>query len=85
MFEPPGQSRRLNGSTYEKGIAIVNILKPAQVFVYAMGQEPWLTFLTSIKYTDESLPITDSNKLVEDCRGRGIPAERLYIQKEIVL
>jgi len=28
-----------------------------QVYIYAMGLEPWLTYLTSIQYTDESRPI----------------------------
>ncbi len=37
--------------------------------MYAMGQEPWLTFLTSIQYTEQSRPIVDSNKLVVDCRS----------------
>src|SRR5262249_27830214 len=40
------QSRRLNGSNYEKAMSIVELLKPKEVYVYAMGQEPWLTFLT---------------------------------------
>jgi hypothetical protein len=79
------QSRRLNGSNYEKGIDIVNKLNPGQVYVYAMGQEPWLTYLTSIQYTEESVPIIESNKLVEDCRGRGLVAERLFGHKEIFL
>ena len=79
------QSRRLSGSTYEKGIDIVNILKPKQVYVYAMGQEPWLKFLTSLHYTEESRPIIESNKLVSECVSRGIVAERLYVQKELFL
>lgn len=79
------QSRRLNGSNYERGIDIVERLKPRHVYVYAMGQEPWLTFLTSIQYTEQSRPIIDSNKLVEDCRRRGIESERLFCQKEIRL
>lgn len=79
------QSRRFDGSNYEKGINIVNLMSPAEVYVYAMGQEPWLTYLTSIKYTEESRPIVESNKLVEDCRSRGLVAERLFGQKEITL
>jgi len=79
------QSRRLDGSNYEKAKDIVDRLNPQQVFVYAMGQEPWLTFLTSIQYTDQSRPIVDSNKLVEDCRNRGLESERLFGQKEIYL
>ncbi len=79
------QSRRLNGSNYERGIDIVNRLHPRQVYVYAMGQEPWLTYLTSIQYTEESRPIVDSNKLVQDCRVRGLESERLYGHKEIFI
>jgi L-ascorbate metabolism protein UlaG (beta-lactamase superfamily) len=79
------QSRRFNGSDYEKAIDIVNNLNPQQVYVYAMGQEPWLKYLTSIQYTDESHPIVESNKLVAACQNKGIESERLYCQKEIVL
>ena len=77
------QSRRLNGSDYESGIDIVERLKPEQVYVYAMGQEPWLTYLTSIEYTEESRPIVESNRLVAECQSRGITSERLYCHKEI--
>jgi L-ascorbate metabolism protein UlaG (beta-lactamase superfamily) len=79
------QSRRLDGSNYAKGIDVVNKLKPRQVYVYAMGQEPWLTFLTSLHYTKESPPIVESDMLVKDCSGRGITGERLYCRKEIFL
>jgi hypothetical protein len=79
------QSRRLNGSDYERGIDIINRFHPKQVYVYAMGQEPWLTYLTSIQYTEESSPIIESNKLVADCRERGIESERLFGHKEIQL
>ena len=78
-------SRRLSGSDCEKGMAIVRQLNCKQVYVYAMGQEPWLSFITSIKYTDESTPIRESNKLIESCRSHGIVAERLYEAKEFLL
>jgi L-ascorbate metabolism protein UlaG (beta-lactamase superfamily) len=79
------QTRRLNGSDSERGMGIVDLFNCQHVYVYAMGQEPWLSFLTSIKYTDESRPIVESNKLVETCRSRGIVSERLYGTKEIYL
>jgi L-ascorbate metabolism protein UlaG (beta-lactamase superfamily) len=78
------QSRRLDGSDYEKAIAIVNQLNPKKVFVYAMGLEPWLTYLTSIKYTADSHPIVESRKLVAECRRRGLEAELLDGHKEIL-
>jgi L-ascorbate metabolism protein UlaG (beta-lactamase superfamily) len=79
------QSRRFDGSNYEKAINIVNQLNPSQVYVYAMGQEPWLTHLTSLKYTEQSVQIVESNKLIKACAARGLTAERLYCRKEIVL
>ena len=56
-----------------------------RAYVYAMGQEPWLGYVTSIKYTDESKPIVESNKLVEMCRSRGLQTERLLGTKELLL
>lgn len=79
------QSRRFDGSDFEKGIQLVDLLAAGQVYVYAMGQEPWLTYLTSLLYTEQSRPITESNKLVESCRERGITSERLFGRKEIYL
>jgi hypothetical protein len=78
------QSRRFSGSDYERGIDIVNQLNFKEVYVYAMGQEPWLTYVSSVKYTDDSNPIVASNKLIEDCCGRSIVAERLYGTRELI-
>lgn len=79
------QSRRLDGSNFEKALDLVKRLNAQQVYVYAMGQEPWLTYLTSIQYTEQSRPIVDSNKLVAECRNSGLTSERLFGQKEIFL
>lgn len=78
------QSRRLSGSNYEKGMHLVNIFNPKEIYVYAMGQEPWLEFISTIKYSDESNPIVQSNMLVEECQSRGIIAQRLYGEKELL-
>lgn len=77
-------SRRLAGSDCKKGMSLVEIFKPKEVYVYAMGQEPWLEFISSIKYTEESNPIIQSNKLVTLCKERGIIAERLFGEKELL-
>jgi len=79
------QSRRLSGSDYPRALDLVTKLDCEQVYVYAMGQEPWLGYLTSIEYTEESKPIVDSNRLIRACRGQGIIAERLYGMKEMFL
>jgi len=79
------QSRRFNGSNYTKAIDLVERLKPQQVYVYAMGQEPWLSFLTSINYTEESPQIIESDKLIEDCNRRGLISKRLLYHKEMIM
>jgi L-ascorbate metabolism protein UlaG (beta-lactamase superfamily) len=79
------QSRRLAGSNYDQAIDMVNRFRCKEVYVYAMGQEPWLNYVMSLKYTAESRPITESNRLIEDCTNRGIVAERLFGEKEILL
>jgi len=53
--------------------------------VYAMGQEPWLNYIMSVKYTEQSRPIIESNWLLEACREKGLTAERLFGEKEILI
>lgn len=76
-------TRRLAGSNCEQGLDLINCFNPKAVFVYAMGLEPWLEFISSIKYTDESRPIVESNKLIQNCVDRGIISERLFGEKTI--
>lgn len=77
------QSRRLSGCDCERGMHLVNIFNPKEVYVYAMGQEPWLEFISSIKYTATSHPIVQSDMLVEYCKNKNIVAERLFGEKEL--
>ncbi|MGB8192352.1 MAG: MBL fold metallo-hydrolase [Chitinophagaceae bacterium] len=77
-------SRRLAGSDCSRGMSLVDIFNPKEMYVYAMGQEPWLEFISSIKYTDDSNPIVQSNKLVQLCHERNIVAERLFGEKELL-
>jgi L-ascorbate metabolism protein UlaG (beta-lactamase superfamily) len=78
-------SRRLAGSNYARAVRIVNALHCKQVYVYAMGQEPWLKYVMSLTYTKQSNPIVESDALIEYCTGKGIVAERLFGEKEILL
>ena len=79
------QSRRLAGSNYERALGMVEEFRCKDVYVYALGQEPWLNYVMSIKYTEKSNPIVHSNRLMETCRARGITAERLFGEKELFL
>jgi hypothetical protein len=50
-----------------------------------MGQEPWLNHVMRVRYTEQSDPIIQSNLLLKACGERGIVAERLFGEKEILL
>jgi L-ascorbate metabolism protein UlaG (beta-lactamase superfamily) len=85
MDRQMNRSRRLAGSNYEQAIDLVRRFNCREVYVYAMGQEPWLNYIMSLKYTEESLPIVESNRLIEECVRRDVVAERLFGEKEILL
>jgi L-ascorbate metabolism protein UlaG (beta-lactamase superfamily) len=78
-------SRRLNGCDYAQAVELVQRFGFHDVYVYAMGQEPWLNHVMSIKYTEQSRPIVESNRLIDHCRSSHIVAERLYGEKEILI
>ncbi|MEL6940561.1 MAG: MBL fold metallo-hydrolase, partial [Cyanobacteria bacterium J06598_1] len=79
------QSRRLDGSNAERALALVNQLNPQQVYIYAMGQEPWLTYITSIDYAPDAPPILESNQLIEACLQEERECGRLLGQHQINL
>ncbi len=76
------QSRRANASDYASALSMVECFNPSEVYVYAMGQEPWLNFVSSIHYEETSNPIVHSNRLVDSLRARNLTAERLFGWKE---
>lgn len=75
--------RRLAGSNFERGKGLVNSFKPKELYVYAMGLEPWVEFISSVRYDKEAHPIVASNNLIDYCKERQIEAERLYGEKEL--
>jgi len=79
------ESRRLAGSNFDQAIDLVERFRCKEIYVYAMGQEPWLGYISSIKYTLDSRPITESARLIESCTNRGLCAERLFGEKEILM
>ena len=79
------QSRKSSGSDYEKGLALIESLQPQEVYVYAMGYEPWLSYLMHFENYEQSRSFAEANKLVSECQSRGIVSERLYGQRELYL
>lgn len=79
------QSRRLDGCNFERAKSMVDIFRCKQVYVYAMGQEPWLNYIMGIHYTPTSLPIVESDKLVAYCKDKNIMSARLFGSETIQL
>ena len=79
------RSRRLAGSNCDQAISLVQRLKCKSAFVYAMGQEPWMGYIMSLKYTDQSRPIVESDSFIRQCKEQGVSAERLFGQREFLL
>jgi L-ascorbate metabolism protein UlaG (beta-lactamase superfamily) len=79
------QTRRLNGSDSEKGLKVVMSLGCTEVYVYAMGAEPWLQFVTSIDPSEDTVPATNARQLVEACQQMGIKALRLFGRADVTI
>ncbi|MBN3818603.1 MBL fold metallo-hydrolase [Paraburkholderia sp. Se-20369] len=76
------QSRRLDGSDYRRAFSMLRTLDCEQVFVYALGLEPWLSFISSIEPDPDSVVMRSVRALLAACGDIGIPAERLYGKAE---
>jgi hypothetical protein len=76
------QSRRLNGSDFSRGMEVVDILGAERVYVYAMGAEPWIQFITSIDPAEDTVPRVNAKQLISACQVKNIHAELLYCRSD---
>jgi len=78
-------SRRFTGADCEHGMGIINQFNARQVFIYAMGVEPWLSYFMGASWSPNDKPIVESNKFIEQCQAKGLEARRLLGSEEILL
>jgi L-ascorbate metabolism protein UlaG (beta-lactamase superfamily) len=83
MSRQMDQSRKLCSSNSSKCAGMIARLKPKHVYIYAMGREPWLSYITSLDYSGESKPVLEAGRLVEQCRQQGLAIEDLFCKKEM--
>lgn len=79
------ESRRLSGADCERAWNVLSSVNSPRVFVYAMGQEPWLQYMMGLKYEPDSVQLVESDRLLGLCSSAGIGAERLFCSKELVI
>ncbi|MBO4269244.1 MBL fold metallo-hydrolase [Microbispora triticiradicis] len=77
--------RRLRGSNFEQAAAIVDALGASRVYVYAMGQEPWLGAVMCVDYDESHPAMVDSGKLVDYVNALGGTAKHLYLRESLRL
>lgn len=76
------ESRRLSGADCARAWSIIGQVKPAQVFIYAMGQERWMKYIMGLEYEPGSIQLVESDKLIAQCAEADTPAERLASGRE---
>lgn len=72
------KSRRLNGSDASQAIQMVDIFNPKQVYLYALGLEPWYKYFMGIEYDESSKQVIESNRFEEMCNARNLAVECLF-------
>ena len=78
------ESRRLSGADSARAANILAEVDAPRVFVYAMGQEPWMKCIMGLQYAADSTQLTEADKFVAHCNASGVPAERLYLHREVL-
>ena len=79
------QSRRARGCNFAEATQLIGGANFKEVYVYAMGQEPWLNHILDNTFSETSPSLLESRRMLEWCSARGIYSESLFGQKEIVL
>jgi L-ascorbate metabolism protein UlaG (beta-lactamase superfamily) len=74
-------SRRLNGSNADQAYHMAETFNAKQVYLYAMGMEPWYKYFIGLNYDDKSVQVLESDKMLEQCKQNSIPCERLVGKK----
>jgi L-ascorbate metabolism protein UlaG (beta-lactamase superfamily) len=82
---PLDQSRRARGSNLTEARALVDRFAFQRVYIYAMGQEPWVRHILDNTFTPESPSLIQSIQFLSHCQSRTVAAENLYAMKEVFL
>ncbi|NHZ35816.1 MBL fold metallo-hydrolase [Massilia rubra] len=72
------ESRRFNGADFASAQRMIDIMRPTEVAIYAMGMEPWFKYFMGTDYDVNTHQIEQSDRLLAYCSAAGIHAERLY-------
>jgi L-ascorbate metabolism protein UlaG (beta-lactamase superfamily) len=77
------ESRRLSGLDSARAWKVLGEFDASNVYVYAMGQEPWLRYIMGLEYSPESIQLREVAEFLKLCSEHGISAEQLYMSKDM--
>jgi len=77
-------ARRLNGSDADEALQIMSTLGADRIFLYALGEEPWLQHVMATNYTPESYQLVQAASLEAACVERSIEFRHLFGRATIV-
>jgi len=80
------QERRSSGCNADHATKLARALQCRQVFIYALGREPWIRHLLGINPSDDDIYMIEVKKFMESLiHDTSIKAERLFGKAEIFI
>lgn len=80
------QSRRTKGSDSTAALNLLDAVGGKRVYIYAMGNEPWLQYGMGLGLPEGSVQVKEAEKVIALARERGFAdAQRPYCKNEIYL
>lgn len=80
------QSRRTRGSDSKAALDLLNAVGGKRVYIYAMGNEPWLQYGMGLGLPEGSVQVKEADKVIAQARERGFAdAQRPFCKHEIYL
>ncbi|MFA5985269.1 MAG: MBL fold metallo-hydrolase [Methylococcaceae bacterium] len=80
------QSRRSNGSNAVAAMNLLAAVNSQQVYIYAIGREPWLQYFMALEPDDNDVYMQEIEQLITACESKGFSvAKRLYGKDEILI
>ena len=71
------ESRRTNASDAGRALAVFDALGCRAAYVYAMGLEPWLSFMFGVPDPGRNASLAEVDAFVAACTERGVRSELL--------
>jgi len=72
------ESRRLNGSNCEQALPIVKAFGAREVYIYAMGMEPWYEYFMGLAYQEDSKQLCEARSFIAACGRMNVDARLLF-------